>query len=119
MENLVHMKLQLNYNNIGSNNKMKNWNYYHEEELTSLIAELTERFEEACDIYKKALSSRTSNRATKELSRDNSRGTAIHKFQCNFAWLIHSIQKEHESLVDSNIKQANMLINHICTISDK
>lgn len=98
---------------------MKTWNYYRESEIDEIIQELTDKFEEACGVYKTALSERTSNRSVKELSRDNSRGTVIHKFQCNFAWVLHAIKKDHESFVDSNIRKANTLIDHIRNISDK
>ncbi len=83
------------------------------------MSDLTFKFEDACLAYKIALSKRTSNRATKELSRNNSRGTAIHKFQCNFAWILHGIQCDHESFVDHNVYKATGLIEHIDNIAEK
>jgi len=97
----------------------KDWNYYNSSELDRVIRELTVKFEDACEIYKTALGSRTSNRSIKELQRGNTRGTAIHRFQCNFAWIIHAMQTDHESFVDSNVRRANGLIEHIGNISDK
>jgi len=83
------------------------------------MKDLTSKFEDACQEYKSTLATRTSNRATKELSRDNTRGTAIHKFQCNFAWILHGIQTDHESFIDHNVRRATGLIDHIGNISEK
>ena len=96
---------------------MKNWKY-NSYDTARITAELTSKFEDACKTYKSTLAERTSNRATKELSRDNSRGTAIHKFQCNFAWILHGIQCDHESSIDYNVRRATGLIDHIGNISE-
>lgn len=97
---------------------MKNWKY-EPYNTRRIVAELIIKFEEACQTYKTTLSTRKSNRSTKELSRDNLKGTAIHKFQCNFAWILHGIQCDHESFIDHNVRRANGLIDHIGNISEK
>ena len=97
---------------------MKNWKY-NSYDTNRIVVELTTKFEEACQIYKIALSTRKSNRAIKELSRKNSRGTAIYKFQCNFAWILHGIKCDHESSIDHNVRRATGLIEHIGSISEK
>jgi len=96
---------------------MKEYVYYSDDERKIISDELTERFETACSLYRIELASRNSNRAQKELARENTRGTSIHKFQCNFAWILHSISCDHESLIDNSIYQANALIDHINSIS--
>jgi hypothetical protein len=92
---------------------------YKESEVPALVASLTERFETACSTYRLALSTRDSNRSKKELTRGNSRGTNIHKFQCNFAWIIHDIQKGPRCQIDDRVDDAEDLISHINKISVK
>lgn len=91
---------------------------YKETDVPALLSRLTERFEQACATYRLALATRDSNRAKKELSRENSRGTNIHKFQCNFAWLIHDIQKGPRCQIEDRVEDAEELISHINKISN-
>lgn len=88
------------------------------QEIETIINDLTFIFEEACDLYRDALKKRKSNRSEKELLRDNSRGTNIHKFQTKFAWILHDIKCGPRFFIDDNIDEAYDLINHIKTISD-
>ena len=83
-----------------------------------LIADLNESFEKACETYKLALSSRTSNRAKKELSRGNSKGTNIYKFQVNFSWILHDIRCGPICFIDDREADARSLIDHIYSISE-
>jgi hypothetical protein len=91
---------------------------YRESEVPGLVASLTGRFEDACLIYKLALESRSSNRSKKELSRGNSRGTVLHKFQSNFCWLIYDIQKGPRFFIDDRVSEVEELIAHIISISN-
>jgi len=104
--------------NFGTKSKMYN-RYYNSEATSTEIANLTERFENVCYKYKATLSARDSNRSSKELSKGNIRGTTIHKFQCNFAWILHDIECGPRYFMDSAIQNANRLINHIAEISNK
>jgi hypothetical protein len=81
------------------------------------IRVIIEEFEAACVTYKLALTSRTSNRSVKELTRQNTRGTTIHKFQCEFAWILHDIQCGPKCQVYDNIEKSKELINHIFEVS--
>ena len=82
------------------------------------VSDLVYEFEKACDHYKSALKARESNRAKKELSRGNTKGTNIHKFQCQFAWIIHEMTTGHGSQRERLIKEAKSLTSHIITISE-
>ena len=81
------------------------------------IRRLTQSFEDACEKYKDTLRERTSNRSSKELSRGNTRGTAIHRFQCNFAWIVHELEMSHYSTAPYHISKALELIDHINNIA--
>lgn len=91
---------------------------YKESEVPSLVADLIQKFEDACTAYKLVLSMRESNRAKKELSRGNSRGTNIYKFQSTFAWILHNIQCGYRYQIHDRIREANELIAHINRISN-
>ena len=82
------------------------------------ISDLTYEFEEACEKYKETLRSRESNRSKKELSRGNTRGTNVHKFQCSFAWIIHEMTVGHYSQNKKYVEEAKSLIAHIISISE-
>ncbi len=77
------------------------------------ITELNVNFEEACDIYTQSLVQRTSNRSNKELRKGNTKGTAIHKFQISFAWIMRDIENSPPQLLEYNIIKAHAVINHI------
>ena len=87
---------------------------YHDYTTSDLAFE----FLKACDVYKHALKSRESNRSKKELTRGNAKGTNLHKFQCNFAWIIHEMLVGHNSAKSKHIEEAKSLIAHIITISE-
>ena len=91
---------------------------YKESEVPGLVASLTGRFEDACMTYRLALSTRTSNRSKKELLKENCRGTNLHKFQCNFAWLLHDIQRGPRFFIEDRVIEAEELIAHIISISN-
>lgn len=95
---------------------MKEKNYTHED-ITSIMSELTELFEDAISAYKLALTSRESNRAKKELLRDNARGTVVHRYQSDFAWILHDIQCGPMCLIENNIEEAHELIIHLKKIA--
>ena len=82
------------------------------------VSDLAYEFEQACDKYREALKARESNRSKKELSRGNIKGTNIHKFQCNFAWIIHELTVGQYSQRERHIEEANSLIAHIISISE-
>ena len=82
------------------------------------VSDLVYEFEEACEKYREALKGRESNRSKKELSRGNIKGTNIHKFQCNFAWIIHDMTVGHHNQRERNIEEAKSLIAHIISISE-
>ena len=88
-------------------------NDYRVTDLPDIILTLTEDFETACDVYKGALENRTSNRAVKELIRGNTKGTAIHRFQCQFSWTIHELVYGPQCFIDSNIRRLHDLVEHI------
>lgn len=91
---------------------------YKEYEVPTLVSDLKYRFEEACLTYRQALESRSSNRAKKELVRDNTRGTNMHKFQVSFSWIIHDIQTGPRFSIVDRITEAVDLIDHIIKISN-
>ena len=82
------------------------------------VSDLVYEFEKACSAYKDALKLRESNRAKKEITRGNIRGTNLHKFQCSFAWIIHEMTIGHHSKYDRCTDDAKALIAHIITISE-
>lgn len=92
---------------------MDNWNHYDTADLPDILGTLNTEFEEACVIYKDALQARTSNRATKELMRGNTKGTSIHRFECQFSWTVHELECGPKCFMDSNIRRAYGLIEHI------
>ena len=91
---------------------------YKESEVPNLVADLIQKFEDVCTTYRLALSMRESNRAKKELSRGNTRGTSIYKFQTNFAWILHDIQYGHRYQIDNRVHELEELITHISKISN-
>ncbi len=82
------------------------------------ISDLAFEFEKACITYKDALKSRKSNRSKKELTRGNVKGTNLHKFQCNFAWIMHEMSVGHYSKRGRCVDEAKTLIAHIISISE-
>lgn len=91
---------------------------YKESEVPGVVEGITQKFEDACATYKLALSMRESNRAKKELFRGNTRGTSIHKFQSNFAWIVHYIECGHRCQIEDQLEEAEELIAHINKISN-
>ena len=90
---------------------------YTDEDISAIIAELIDLFEAASDAYKLALTGRESNRSTKELLRGSSRGTVIHRYQCDFAWILHDIRCGPLCHIEDNINEAHELINHLKKIA--
>ena len=82
------------------------------------VSDLAYEFEKACNTYKDALRVRESNRAKKELSRGNVKGTNLHKFQCSFAWIIHEMKIGHYSKRERCVQDVKNLILHIINISE-
>lgn len=91
---------------------------YKESDIPQLVSTLEENFEKACNVYIDALTSRVSKRAKKELSRGNSRGTSIYKFQVSFSWILLDICKGPRCLIDDRLADCDELINHINRISN-
>jgi hypothetical protein len=91
---------------------------YTEIEIDRAIAGLSESFEAACDLHKSTLASRESNRSKKELSKENMRGTNLHKYQSNFAWIIHDMKFGPLCMVEANIAEARSIISHINNVSN-
>ena len=89
-------------------------NKYHDYTTSDLAYE----FRKACEVYKNALKARESNRSKKELTRGNTKGTNLHKFQCNFAWIIHEMAVGNYSAKSKHIEEAKSLITHIISISE-
>jgi glucuronate isomerase len=87
-------------------------------EIDRAITDLIESFEVACELHKTTLASRESNRARKELTKENMRGTNLHKFQSNFAWVIHDMTHGAICMVEDNISEATSIISHINNISN-
>ena len=79
---------------------------------------LMEDFEQACQTYRLALSSRESNRSKKELMRGNTKGTSIYKFQCSFAWTLHNLINGPRCFAHKYIEDGEELISHIHKISN-
>jgi len=100
-------------NHIGSSKQMRrpNHDYYN-------VSDLSYEFEKACATYKDALKTRESNRSKKELTRGNVKGTNLHKFQCNFAWIVHEMSVGHFSKRERCTDEAKTLIAHIISISE-
>ena len=92
--------------------------YYSELDVEQEARRLTDEFGEACSVYKLALSSRDSNRAKKELMRDNIRGTSIYKFQYSFCWAIHNLTNGPRCFAQRHIDDLEELISHIHKISN-
>lgn len=91
---------------------------YSDDDLKSIIVELTELFETAKQTYRLALSERTSNRSKKELMRGNSKGTTINKYECDFAWILYDIQCGPICFIEDKIQEAHDLIIHLKNISE-
>lgn len=93
-------------------------NKYSKTEIDDIIVRLTYEFEIACQTYRLALSSRNSNRAKKELSKGNTRGTTTHKYQCEFSWILHDIATGPTAFIDDRIQDARDIISHLSNISN-
>lgn len=91
---------------------------YTNEDIDAIIVELTEAFELATQTYKLALSGRDSNRAKKELLRENTRGTVVNRYQCDFAWILHDIKTGPICFIEDNIEKGYELIIHLKKISE-
>ena len=81
-------------------------------------SDLVFEFNKACITYKDALRSRESNRSNKELTKGNTKGTNIHKFQCSFAWIVHGMTMGHYSGRGRLVDEGKALILHIINISE-
>jgi translation initiation factor 2 beta subunit (eIF-2beta)/eIF-5 len=92
--------------------------FYTERHLNWEIYQLTAEFERACGVYRSTLNTRESNRSKKELSRSNTRGTHIHKFQCNFAWILNEITAGPPSGITDGLEAGRTLVEHIENISN-
>jgi hypothetical protein len=90
---------------------------YTESEINRIIEELTKEFSLACEHYNNTLIERASNRARKELSKRNLRGSKMHRFESDFAWIIHNIKMGPVCLVDDEVQDACELINVIKSTS--
>jgi hypothetical protein len=91
--------------------------HYKIQDIENIIAELAELFNIAVETYRLALDGRDSNRSKKELLRGNVRGTVVHKYQCDFAWILYDIQCGPLCLIEDSITDAHELINHLKKIS--
>lgn len=90
---------------------------YTNTEIDAIIDEISENFNSACQLYKLALSARDSNRSNKELLRGNTKGTTIHKYQCQIAWVLHDIKCGPICFIEDNIIEANNIISHLRSIA--
>ena len=90
---------------------------YNTQNIEHIIHDLTQRFDEGCEQYRQTLVQRKSNRSRKELSKRNLRGSRIHDYESDFAWLLHEIRMGPVCLIDENVDRAKKLINTIKDIS--